>query len=358
MRRAGRLGPIVLLFLFFVPCAGAWTWPVRGPVLETFSFDPAHPYAAGQHRGIAIGADAGTSVVAPAAGVVSFAGTVPTNGLTLTIQTADGLAVSLTHLGSTGVERNVHVAEGAVVGTVGPSGTAEFAVPYVHLGIRTASNDQGYLDPLAFLPAVTAPAPVTEPAPPSPTVAPTAPAAAAPTPAPAAAAPAPAPAAQLAAPSGQADAAPAAAPAAPARPATTGGSTQAQPGQPVERSAGLVLASPRSRLAPAAPVVSHAPRVLEPFPVRARVATPIAHEPARGLNARAHRAVPVSSRAAGPATVLRDGHRLVRQARPAASRSAAPPARSAGDRHHGIAIVLVAPLVLAGAVTVRFLGAW
>ena len=102
MRRAGRLGPIVLLFLFFVPCAGAWTWPVRGPVLETFSFDPAHPYAAGQHRGIAIGADAGTAVVAPAAGIVTFAGTVPTNGLTLTIQTADGLAVSLTHLGSIG----------------------------------------------------------------------------------------------------------------------------------------------------------------------------------------------------------------------------------------------------------------
>src|SRR3954451_2533236 len=111
MRRAGRLGPIVLLFLFFVPCASAWTWPVRGPVLETFSFDPAHPYAAGQHRGIAIGADAATPVLAAASGVVSFAGSVPTNGLTLTIQTGDGLAVSLTHLGSIDVARDAHVVE-------------------------------------------------------------------------------------------------------------------------------------------------------------------------------------------------------------------------------------------------------
>jgi murein DD-endopeptidase MepM/ murein hydrolase activator NlpD len=154
-----RLCPVALIFAIFVPGASAWTWPVRGPVLETFSFDPAHPYAAGQHRGIAIGADGGTPVLAPASGVVSFAGTVPTNGLTVTIQTADGLAVSLTHLGSVGVDRSARIAEGAAVGTVGPSGTAEFPVPYVHLGIRTASNDQGYLDPLGFLPALPAPAP-------------------------------------------------------------------------------------------------------------------------------------------------------------------------------------------------------
>ena len=285
MRRAGRLGPIVLLFLFFVPCASAWTWPARGPVLETFSFDPAHPYAAGQHRGIAIGADAGTAVVAPAAGIVTFAGTVPTNGLTLTIQTAEGLAVSLTHLGSTGVAPNVHVAEGAVVGTVGPSGTAEFAVPYVHLGIRTASNDQGYLDPLGFLPAVTAPAPVTEPAPSAPSVAPAAPAASAPPPAAAAAAqpasaPATQPAERPAAPSGQADVDPAAAPAAPASPSTTAESTPAQPQQQVEGSTGLVVAPHRLRLEPAAPAVINPPRVLEPIPVRARVATPMGHEPA------------------------------------------------------------------------------
>ena len=153
-----RLAPVVLLLLF-VLAAAAWTWPVRGPVLQTFSFDPAHPYGAGQHRGIAIGADAGASVLAPAAGVVRFAGTVPTNGKTITIETAGGLAVSLTHLGSIAVARDASVEEGAVVGTVGPSGTAEFDVPYVHLGIRTAAEEQGYLDPLGFLPVLAPPAP-------------------------------------------------------------------------------------------------------------------------------------------------------------------------------------------------------
>ena len=162
MRRRSLL---VLLLLLFVPAAGAWTWPVQGPVLQTFSFDPAHPYAGGQHRGIAIGAGDGAPVLAPASGVVSFAGTVPTNGKTITIQTPSGLAVSLTHLGSIEVARNASVDEGTTVGTVGPSGTPEFDVPYVHLGVREAANDQGYLDPLAFLPVLAPPAAAPAPAP-------------------------------------------------------------------------------------------------------------------------------------------------------------------------------------------------
>src|SRR3954452_3180141 len=101
MSRRGLLVLPLLMFLLlflFVPAAGAWTWPVRGPVLQEFSFDRAHPYDAGQRRGIAIGADRGVPVLAPAAGVVTFAGTVPTSGQTVTIQTLAGLAVSLTHL--------------------------------------------------------------------------------------------------------------------------------------------------------------------------------------------------------------------------------------------------------------------
>ena len=164
--RMRRLAPAALLLVLFVPCASAWTWPVRGPLLETFSFDQAHPYAAGQQRGIAIGADAGAPVLAPAAGVVSFAGTVAANGKTVTIQTAAGLAVSLTHLGSIAVQQNDSVAEGVPLGTVGPSGTAEFEVPYVHLGIRDAANPQGYLDPLSFLPVAATPVAAPTPAPP------------------------------------------------------------------------------------------------------------------------------------------------------------------------------------------------
>lgn len=143
----------VLAFLVWTPVAHAWSWPVQGPVVQPFAYDEAHPYAASQHRGIDIGADAaGEAVVAPSDGTVSFAGTVPTSGRSLTIETADGYSVTLTHLGSIVVAEGAAVAEGDLVGTIGPSGTAETDVPYVHLGIRVASDPNGYLDPLSLLP--------------------------------------------------------------------------------------------------------------------------------------------------------------------------------------------------------------
>ena len=126
---------------------------MQGPVLQPFSYDEAHPYASGQHRGVDIGADAvGEAVVAPAAGTVSFAGTVPTNGKTVTIETADGYSVTLTHLGSIAVPKGATVAEEDSIGTIGPSGTPEVDAPYVHLGIRITADPNGYVDPLGLLP--------------------------------------------------------------------------------------------------------------------------------------------------------------------------------------------------------------
>lgn len=122
-------------------------------------YDEAHPYASGQHRGIDIGADAGGSVAAPAAGTISFAGTVPTSGKSVTIETSDGYSVTLTHLGSMAVSKGAAVGEGDTVGAVGPSGTPEVDGPYVHLGIRRTADQNGYLDPLTFLPAATAESP-------------------------------------------------------------------------------------------------------------------------------------------------------------------------------------------------------
>jgi hypothetical protein len=135
-----------------VSVAQAWTWPVDGPVLRPFSFDRAHPYAAGQHRGVDIGAPSGSVVVAPAEGVVSFAGTVPGGGKTVSIQTPFGYTGTLVHLGSIGVSRGALVGEGSVVGTVGPSGDVESADPFVYFGVRTTSDAQGYVDPLTLLP--------------------------------------------------------------------------------------------------------------------------------------------------------------------------------------------------------------
>jgi len=152
-----RLGVVLFVFLAWTPAAYAWSWPVQGPVLRPFAYDQSHPYASGQHRGVDIGADsAGESVVAPAAGTISFAGTVPTNGRSVTIETADGYSITLTHLGSIGVVKGATVAEQDAIGTVGPSGTPELDGPYVHLGIRVTADPNGYVDPLALLPPASA----------------------------------------------------------------------------------------------------------------------------------------------------------------------------------------------------------
>jgi hypothetical protein len=154
MKRLVALLPVLIALQAGVPPALAWTWPVDGPVLRPFVLGD-DPYAAGQHRGIDIGAVAGAPVRAPAAGAVTFAGTVPGGGRTVTIQTSDGYSVTLVHLGSFGVGRGGAVVEGSTVGTVGPSGEPELAEPYVHLGVRRTADEHGYVDPLALLPAVT-----------------------------------------------------------------------------------------------------------------------------------------------------------------------------------------------------------
>src|SRR5213082_151443 len=106
-----RLLLVLIAMLATAPAAQAWSWPADGPVLAPFSFDPTNPYAAGQHRGLDIGGVAGAAVRAPAAGTVSFAGTVPGSGKSVTIETADGWSVTLTHLGSIATKKDATLAE-------------------------------------------------------------------------------------------------------------------------------------------------------------------------------------------------------------------------------------------------------
>jgi peptidase M23-like protein len=165
--RRFALLPVLLATLLGAPPAHAWTWPVDGPVLRPFLFGN-DPYAAGLHRGIDIGAAPGTAVRAPRAGLVRFVGTVPGNGRTLTIETADGYSVTLLHLGALSVARGATVAEGDPVAVVGPSDGIEHQIPSVHLGVRVTVDPQGYVDPLPLLPVVAPAVPeASEPEPPS-----------------------------------------------------------------------------------------------------------------------------------------------------------------------------------------------
>jgi hypothetical protein len=139
------LAALVVAGLVQAPAAAGWSWPVEGPVLRPFVLG-SDPYAAGQHRGVDIGAAPGTTVRAATGGSVSFVGTVPAGGRAVTVRTADGLSVTYLELGATRVERGAALAEGDPIGTIGPAS-------HVHLGVRVTADEQGYLDPLQFLPA-------------------------------------------------------------------------------------------------------------------------------------------------------------------------------------------------------------
>ena len=164
MHRILAIGLAASFALAFSSTAAAWSWPADGAVLRSFALGP-DAYASGQHRGIDVAGPDGSEVRAPAAGLVTFAGSLPTYGHGVTILTGDGYAVTLVHLGGIGVSKGDTVSEGAAVGTMGTSGTPEQAVPSVHLGIRRAADEEGYLDPLGLLPprAEPAPAPAPEP---------------------------------------------------------------------------------------------------------------------------------------------------------------------------------------------------
>lgn len=129
----------------------AWTWPVDGDVVRAYALGD-DPYAAGQHRGIDIAATAGALVRAPAAGTVTFAGFVPSGGRTLTIASNDGYAVTLQQLAEISVAKGQAIAEDEVVATVGESVDSTTPTAHVHLGVRTAAERHGYVDPLSLLP--------------------------------------------------------------------------------------------------------------------------------------------------------------------------------------------------------------
>ena len=170
MRRP--LFTLIAFFALVTPAHAAWVWPVSGDVITPYR-NGTDPYASGQHRGIDIGARAGTAVVAAAGGEVRFAGTAGSSGLTISVRTSDGYDTSYLHLSSLAVSAGGRVSAGERIGAVGTTGTRSAAAPHLHFGVREAGTRHDYRDPLAFLPPrapeppPAAPGPVPEPAPPS-----------------------------------------------------------------------------------------------------------------------------------------------------------------------------------------------
>ena len=127
--------------------AGTWFWPVTGPVIRAFD-PPDSPYGSG-HRGIDIAAPAGSVVVAPADGRVTFAG--PVGGrLFLTLDHGGGLESTFSWVASLDVRRGELVTAGQPVARTGGGHTGDL-VPNLHLGVKL---DDAYVDPLDHLSAL------------------------------------------------------------------------------------------------------------------------------------------------------------------------------------------------------------
>jgi murein DD-endopeptidase MepM/ murein hydrolase activator NlpD len=126
------------------PAFGTYSWPVDGPVLRPFD-SPEEPFGAG-HRGIDIGAPAGTFVRAPADGVVAFAGKVA-GSLFVSVDHPDGVRTTYSWLSSVEVRAGDAVVRGHVLARTG-LGHPGVDPPHLHFGARYAG---AYLDPMLLL---------------------------------------------------------------------------------------------------------------------------------------------------------------------------------------------------------------
>lgn len=137
--RTAAATALVLLLAVVPPAAGAPVLdpPVPGPVLA--GFDAPTEYGPG-HRGVDLGAPAGTPVRSPAPGTVTFAGRV-VDAVWVTVDHGP-VRTTVGPVAEIYVRRGQRVARGDVLGTSGRAhGTAA-----VHWSLRRGDT---YLDPLA-----------------------------------------------------------------------------------------------------------------------------------------------------------------------------------------------------------------
>ena len=136
-RASPRAGPVP---------ASAWSWPLspRPAVLRAFD-PPAKPWLSG-HRGVDLEAPFdGAPLKSPAAGTVSFVGTVVDRPV-ITIDHGNGLRSSFEPVASS-LRAGSAVAEGDVLGQV-QTGHCGPAPPCLHWGVRRGED---YVNPLAFV---------------------------------------------------------------------------------------------------------------------------------------------------------------------------------------------------------------
>jgi hypothetical protein len=151
MRRVLVLTPVLLILAQpAAAIAEEWRWPVRGPLLERFSYSGRAPFVPGRHRGVDIAAPEGTPVRSACSGRVSFAGGAAHAGRTVSVR-CGALTASYLHLASVSVRRGDTIAAGRRLGAVGRSGRPRRREPHLHFGVRWTGRRWQYVDPLTLL---------------------------------------------------------------------------------------------------------------------------------------------------------------------------------------------------------------
>jgi murein DD-endopeptidase MepM/ murein hydrolase activator NlpD len=120
-----------------------FVWPVQGPLLSSYG-----PKANGlKNDGINIGAPRGTPVIAGDGGTVAYAGSdIPGFGNVVLVRHPNGLMTTYGHLERMFVQKDMVVAKGDMLGTVGTSGGLD--TPQLHFEIRRGNEA---LDPARYL---------------------------------------------------------------------------------------------------------------------------------------------------------------------------------------------------------------
>jgi len=124
--------------------------PVNAAITSGFSRSRFHPILQifRAHRGVDLGAPAGTRIVAPAAGHVVAVGWRLGYGLTLELAHSGGVTTRYAHLKSAIVHRGDSVSMNQGIAFVGSSGLA--TAPHLHFEVLVRGNN---VDPIKFLAA-------------------------------------------------------------------------------------------------------------------------------------------------------------------------------------------------------------
>jgi murein DD-endopeptidase MepM/ murein hydrolase activator NlpD len=122
-------------------------WPVRGSVNSEFGRRKS-PWTDDQefHAGIDIGANRGTPVQAPAAGIVFFAGTAPEYGTTVIIDHGQDIKSLYGHLSQVSVKAGQKVERGTLIAYTGNTGRS--SGPHLHYEILVKGHS---VNPRAYL---------------------------------------------------------------------------------------------------------------------------------------------------------------------------------------------------------------